>query len=321
MTKKKGIFDIHHENQFIPSIKRNEKRNGLTFEQALNTVLRQLEVEGCRERTLHDYKLIANYYMKQSNVIYLEDITEGTIRDWLMSMDVKNSTRLTRLKCFKAFLSRCYDNGWFSTKFWRNIKIRVDEPIKEGATDKDVDLLLSVLQYDNFLDVRNVCAVLLMYRCGLRIGTIARMEESCVDFEKMQLNLDGKILKNHKGLIVPINEQMAYLLKVLIKQNEIIRNEYKENNNLLFITIKGKATNNSITSNSIQRQLRKYTLEFGIKNINPHALRRGFAKNLYNKSNNILLVSKALGHADLSVTTKYLHTDLQDISDELKDYL
>ena len=321
VTKKKGIFDIHHENQFIPSIKRNEKRNGLTFEQALNTVLRQLEVEGCRERTLHDYKLIANYYMKQSNVIYLEDITEGTIRDWLMSMDVKNSTRLTRLKCFKAFLSRCYDNGWFSTKFWRNIKIRVDEPIKEGATDKDVDLLLSVLQYDNFLDVRNVCAVLLMYRCGLRIGTIARMEESCVDFEKMQLNLDGKILKNHKGLIVPINEQMAYLLKVLIKQNEIIRNEYKENNNLLFITIKGKATNNSITSNSIQRQLRKYTLEFGIKNINPHALRRGFAKNLYNKSNNILLVSKALGHADLSVTTKYLHTDLQDISDELKDYL
>lgn len=321
MTKKKGIFDIHHENQFIPSIKRNEKRNGLTFEQALNTVLRQLEVEGCRERTLHDYKLIANYYMKQSNVIYLEDITEGTIRDWLMSMDVKNSTRLTRLKCFKAFLSRCYDNGWFSTKFWRNIKIRVDEPIKEGATDKDVDMLLSVLQYDNFLDVRNVCAVLLMYRCGLRIGTIARMEESCVDFEKMQLNLDGKILKNHKGLIVPINEQMAYLLKVLIKQNEIIRNEYKENNNLLFITIKGKATNNSITSNSIQRQLRKYTLEFGIKNINPHALRRGFAKNLYNKSNNILLVSKALGHADLSVTTKYLHTDLQDISDELKDYL
>lgn len=321
VTKKKGIFEIQHENQFIPSIKQNEKRNGLTVEQALKTVLRQLEVEGCRERTLHDYNLIVNYYIKQSNVIYLEDITESTVRNWLMSMDVKNSTRLTRLKCFKAFLSRCYDNGWFSNKWWRNIKIRVDEPIKEGATDKDVDMLLSVLQYNNFLDLRNICAVLLMYRCGLRIGTIARMEESCVDFEKMQLNLDGKLLKNHKGLIVPINEQMAYLLKVLIKQNEIIRNEYKENNNLLFITIKGRATNNSITSNSIQRQLRKYTLEYGIKNINPHALRRGFAKNLYNKSNNILLVSKALSHSDLSITTKYLHTDLQKISDELKDYL
>ena len=137
----------------------------------------------------------------------------------------------------------------------------------------------------------------------------------------MQLKLDGQLMKNHKGLILPIDEQMAYLISVLIKQNEMIRNEYKEDNELLFITIKGTATNNSITSNSIQRQLRKYTLKYGIKNINPHALRRGFAKNLYDKSNNILLVSKALGHADLSVTTKYLHADLQGIADELKDYL
>lgn len=321
MSKRKGIFDVKIDNSFVPSIKREKKRESITIEQALNTVLRQLEVEGCRERTLHDYNTIVNYFINQSKVIYLEDVNDNLIRDWLMSMNVKNSTRLTRLKCFKAFLARCYDNGWFQTKFWKNIKIRVDEPIKEGATDEDVNMLLSVLDYSNFLDLRNACAILLMYRCGLRIGTIARLKESNIDFQKMQLKLDGQLMKNHKGLILPIDEQMAYLISVLIKQNEMIRNEYKEDNELLFITIKGTATNNSITSNSIQRQLRKYTLKYGIKNINPHALRRGFAKNLYDKSNNILLVSKALGHADLSVTTKYLHADLQGIADELKDYL
>lgn len=252
MTKRKGIFDVDYNNPFIPNVKREEKRNSLTVEQALNTVLRQMEVEGCRERTLFDYNVIVNSFLKQSNVIYLEDITENTIRDWLMAMDVKNSTRLTRLKCFKAFLSRCYDNGWFARKFWRTIKIRVDEPIKEGATDEDVNLILSILDYNNWIDLRNANAILLMYRCGLRIGTISRMREEHVDFEKMQLNLDGELMKNHKGLILPIDEQMSFLLQALIKQNRLIRKEYKENNDLLFITQKGKATNNSITSNSIQ---------------------------------------------------------------------
>lgn len=324
MTKKKGIFDIDLSNQFIPSTnsikKKEEKREGITIEQALNTILRQMEVEGCRDRTLYDYRTITTNFMHNTYAVYLDDITETVIRDWLGTMKVKNSTRLTRLKCFKAFLSRCYDNGWIKFKYWKNIKIRVDTAIKEGATDDEVNLLLSVLDYSKFLDLRNACAILLMYRAGLRIGTISLMRERHVDFENMQLKLDGDVMKNHKGLILPIDKQLAYLLSILINQNDLIRHEYNQDNDLLFITMKGTSTINSITSNSIKQQLYKYTKQYGIKNINPHALRRGFASNLYKKSNDILLVSKALGHADLSVTTKYLHADLQNVADDIRRY-
>ncbi|ARK23672.1 integrase [Sporosarcina sp. P37] len=321
MTKKKGIFDIQIEQPLIQVSKREEKRTDMTIEQALSVILKQLEVSGCRERTLYDYRTIVNYFIRDTKVEYLIDITSDVIYTWLEKMTVKNTTKLTRLKCFKAFLGRCFDNGWFTNKFWRSVNIKVDTEIKVGATDEDVNLLLSVLDYTKFLDLRNAAAVLLMYRCGLRIGTIARMKEQQVDFVNHRLQLDGEVMKNHKGLILPIDEQMAYLLQVMVKQNNLIRDEYKEDNNNLFITIKGKPTTNSITSNSIQKQLRKYTLKFGIENINPHALRRGFAKNLYAKSNDLLLVSKALGHNDLSVTTKYLHTELTDVADKLKDYL
>lgn len=206
-------------------------------------------------------------------------------------------------------------------KFWRSVNIKVDTEIKEGATDEDVNLLLSVLDYTKFLDLRNATAILLMYRCGLRIGTIARMKEKHVDFVNLRLQLDGEVMKNHKGLILPLDEQMSVLLQIMLKQNNLIRDEYKEVNDNLFIKIKGKPTTNSITSNSIQKQLRNYTVKYEIKNINPHALRRGFAKKLYTKSNDLLLVSKALGHNDLSVTTKYLHTELTDVSDKLRNYL
>ncbi|MFJ8088773.1 tyrosine-type recombinase/integrase [Lysinibacillus sp. NPDC095746] len=321
MTKKKGIFDIQIEQPVIQMKKQQVKRNDIKIEQALSVILKQLEVSGCRERTLYDYRIIVQYFIRDTKVEYLIDITSEVIYTWLEQMEVKNTTKLTRLKCFKAFLGRCFDNGWFANKFWRSINIKVDTEIKVGATDEDVNLLLSVLDYTKFIDLRNSVAILLMYRCGLRIGTIARMKERHVDFINKRLHLDGEVMKNHKGLILPLDEQMTYLLQIMIKQNVLIRDEYKEVNENLFITIKGKPTTNSITSNSIQKQLRKYTLKYGINNINPHALRRGFAKNLYDKSNDLLLVSKALGHNDLSVTTKYLHTELTDIADKLKDFL
>ncbi|QGG52621.1 tyrosine-type recombinase/integrase [Lysinibacillus pakistanensis] len=321
MTKKKGIFDIQIEQPLIQVRMREEKRNDVAIEQALSVILKQLEVSGCRERTLYDYSTIVHYFIRDTNVVYLIDITSDVIYSWLEQMNVKNTTKLTRLKCFKAFLGRCFDNGWFTNKFWRSVNIKVDTEIKEGATDEDVNLLLSVLDYTKFLDLRNATAILLMYRCGLRIGTIARMKEKHVDFVNQRLQLDGEVMKNHKGLILPLDEQMSVLLQIMMKQNDLIRDEYKEVNDNLFITIKGKPTTNSITSNSIQKQLRNYTVKYGIKNINPHALRRGFAKNLYAKSNDLLLVSKALGHNDLSVTTKYLHTELTDVSDKLRNYL
>ena len=280
-----------------------------------------MKASGCRERTIYDYGTITSYFIRDTNVEYLNDITSEVLYIWLEKMNVKNTTKLTRLKCFKAFLSRCYNNGWFKNRFWTNVKVKVDAVIKEGATDEDVDLLLSLLDYTRFTDLRNATAILLMYKCGLRVGTIGKMKESHIDFDNKLLRLDGEVMKNHKGLILPLNDQLIYLLSVLIKHNALIRSEYKQVNENLFITMKGKHVNSSITTNLIQKQLREYAKRYGIKNINPHALRRGFATKLYNKSNDLLLVSKALGHTDLSVTTKYLHTELNDVAMKVKEFM
>lgn len=325
MTKKKGIFDVQIDNPFIKKVQskpKKVKRDGITIKKALEVVLRQLKASGSRERTIYDYETIVNYFIRDTGIEYLEDVTSDSMYNWLSMMDVKPQTKLTRLKCFKAFLGRCLDNGWFKHKFWRNVNVKVDTEIKEGATDDDVNLLLSVLDFNNFLDMRNGVAVLVMYRCGLRMGSIARMRESHIDFEEQQLVLDGQVMKNRNGLILPIDDQLTYLLQILIKQNQIIRDEYKKDNDSLFITIQGNPINNSTTGNAISKQLAKYAKDFGIRNINPHSLRRGFAKNLYERSDgDILLVSKALSHNDLSVTTKYLHLDVEETANKLRDFL
>lgn len=148
------------------------KPKRITIEQALAVILRQMEVGGNRERTISDYRLHVSHFKKSEELTYLHEITYESIHSWLEKMDVSAQTRLTRLKCFKAFLSPCFDNGWFKSKFWKNVKVKVDRRIKEGATELEIKILLLVLDLTDFVQLRDAAAVLLMYKTGMREGRL-----------------------------------------------------------------------------------------------------------------------------------------------------
>lgn len=120
---------------------------------------------------------------------------------------------------------------------------------------------------------------------------------------------------------MPLDDLLEKLLRVLIKQNAVIRKGYGKKNSLLFITKYGDVISTSPTHNNIKKRLNKYAKAYGLKNINPHALRRGFAKSLLDKGANVAVISKALGHSDISITTKYLHLDVDEVVSSLRSYL
>lgn len=323
MTKKKEVFIVSENlNNLFQSKDFVGKREELSIEKALTIITRQLSITGYRERTIKDYNLHVNHFSKITGIINLKDITIKSIYNWLESMDVGSQTRLTRLKCLKAFLSHCYNNGWFDTKFWSIVKIRVENKIKEGANEGDVNRLLSLLDLSNFVQLRDATAALLMFKTGIRINTLVHLENKHVDFNDRVLRLDGDVMKNHTELILPFDNILHRLMRVLIKQNELIRRECKQNNSYVFITSRGTPTFSNYTNTTIiQRRLKYYADTFEIKNINPHALRRGFAKNLLNKGANIAVISKALGHSDIAVTTQYLHLDKEEVAKSLRKFL
>ncbi len=100
VSKKKGIFNIQIEQPLFPVKKQPVKRKDLQIEQALTVVLKQLEVGGCRERKIYDYRTIVHYFTRDTKVEYLVDITSDIIYLWLGQMNVANTTKLTRLKRF-----------------------------------------------------------------------------------------------------------------------------------------------------------------------------------------------------------------------------
>ncbi|MEQ6354622.1 site-specific integrase [Lysinibacillus sp. M3] len=147
----------------------------------------------------------------------------NTIYKWFESLNVTDSTKLTRLKCLKAVLGKCHNNGWLPIKFWLNIQIKVDKVVKKGANADDLNILLSLLDTSPFIGLRDAIAVLTMYKTGVRIKTLGMIESSHIDFEEKVLTLPGSIMKNHKLLKLPLDEQLMDLYKVLIEQNNKIR--------------------------------------------------------------------------------------------------
>lgn len=294
---------------------------GFPIKHALSIITRQMEATGYRPRTISDYNLHVTHFVEVTEAQTLDELTAEHIYDWLASMDVSNQTKLTRLKCLKAFLGRCFDNGWIATRFWGAIKIKVDSPVKENATDKEVITLLRLLDLSKFVELRDAAAILTMYQTGIRVSTLAKLENKHLDIFSKTLKIDGGIVKNHQQLHLPIDDDLARLLTVLKRQNDVIRKECKEKNEFLFITQYGKPVSVSQSNNHIQKRLSKYSKEYGLKNINPHALRRGFAKNLLRKGANIAMISKALGHSDIAVTTRYLHLEQEELAESLRRYL
>lgn len=149
MTKKKGIFDVNADINLFNQVKGagvkeklkggsvkgtgSTKKNGRDLDSVMHIIIQQMKVSGYRERTITDNIRYMTQFRKITSVEYLEEITTDTIYLWLDSMQVSNQTKLTRLKCLKAILGKCFKNGWFGSKFWHGINIKVDKKVKKGV--------------------------------------------------------------------------------------------------------------------------------------------------------------------------------------------
>ena len=322
MGRKHGIFSIQSEEVNISTKKKAVKRNGITIPQALETIYQQMRIAGNRIRTIESYDYIFNQFVQFNKLEYVEDITADSIYEYLGSLEVAQQTKLIRLKSIKAVLSKFHNNGWMKQKFWSTINIKIDKQIKKGAKANDIEMLIELIDQNTFIGFRDTVAILTMYKTGIRIQTLGELKERHIDYENLSLNLDGSILKNHKFLKLPIDQELADLFKVLIKQNDKIRSYYNTENTNIIITQNGLPINNSKTSNNaISKQLNKYSKRFGLENINAHAIRRGYAKKLLDAGASIAIISKALGHSDLGVTTQYLDLDVEEVATNLREFL
>lgn len=317
MRKRTDISNIFKVRTDL-SVNSSGQSSKLTVADGLTAVLGQGKAEGLRKATLADYEKWFTRFTDYCQIKYLDDITANHIYNWINSMDVQNSTKRIRLKALKAVLGRLFNAGMLQQNFWRNIIVKVDEEIKEGATEADIQELLSHMDMTNYFHLRDTAAILLMWQTGIRISTLSQLKTAHIDFEDGLLICTGNIMKNGRRLVLPLSNQLLDILNTLIQHNQVIAEMRGFETDLIFISQNGKSFQKPNGGNTLTIRLNEYSKQYGIKNINPHSIRRGFGRRLLDEGVSIPVISKALSHNSLAVTTRYLNVDEAELINELK---
>lgn len=165
----------------------------------------------------------------------------------------------------------------------------------------------------------------LLYSSGLRITEALSLKIKDLNFEDKSILISES--KNFKSRIIPLSDSMY---EVLI--NYITRFNFKNENELIFQSIKG----NKLTNTNVGTKTKQIYYEAGIhedqykRMPTLHSLRHTFACHALDKMHDLdmdtrvylVLLSQYLGHEALSDTEKYLRFPQYKITgDERKDYL
>lgn len=144
--------------------------------------------------------------------------------------------------------------------------------------------------------------ILLMFSSGIRPGEIIALTWKDIDFEKKQILINKTITNGKVGLPKTVSSvrkiDMLPLAELALNEQLKLSKNYK----YVFINSKGE----HIYSHSVIGRKFKELVEKLAINYRPlYNLRHTFASHLISQGEDIIWVSKTLGHIDISITMKH----------------
>lgn len=159
--------------------------------------------------------------------------------------------------------------------------------------------------------LRNLCIMQLMVHTGLRASELRGLTVDQIDWSTGKFKVRGK---GGRERVLWIAAPDLFLLRrwLAARGCKVPSGNYEvPSGNWLFTTLDGQRP---ICSRWLRTMVKREAVKAGIKkDIHPHSLRHSFASNLLRQEKNLFLVSKCLGHADLSTTQIYLHLEDEEL--------
>lgn len=289
-----------------------------------------------KSNTLKEPSLIKlkSYYNNYLKSIYDRKINDLTINDYKKFRNYLDSLNLTAvyknkiqgtLKCMIEYSSKYYNTSDTILKFF--------ERFKDVGIIKEEMLFYTYEEYCKFIaavdrfDFKVFFEIL--YFLGLRQGELQALSWNDINFENKTLSISKTLTSKIKGKkwyisspktknsirILPIPKNVLNDLKIL-HNNAMGFKDYADTWFVFGNTIPFKETNIGVKKN-------KYAKLAGVKQIRIHDFRHSCASLLINKGASIALVSKYLGHSNISITLNtYTHmfkSELENISNLLNN--
>lgn len=289
------------------------------------------QVQGCTERTLELYGVSVKKILEEIGKT-VDDITPDDIRLYTARrLRIDKVTKVTvgnELRCLSSFFAYLHTQELISRNPMIKVgKIKKQKTKKEALKDMEVEKLRMVIE-----DERERAIVEFLLSTGCRVSELVNVKTAELEGERVLVHGKGE-----KDRYVYLNARAQLALQQYMK-------ERKDENIYLFpagvqaTKIKDKRTKRTackewwknpdnvqllghINQSTIEGMMRKLAKQAGIRQANPHKLRRTCATMALRKGMPIEQVSKMLGHEDISTTQIYLDLSEEDLAAAHKKYV
>ena len=277
---------------------------------ALSSFKSKLIADGKSKHTVSSYSRDVKSFL-----IFTDDktITEILLNEYFSTVALKNEKNgknrdtpsvnkiKSSLKAYLKYLGK--------PKLCEAIKLKSTQR-KEPTFLTDTErfkLLKTIRNTKGNLALRDNAMVSTMLLAGIRVDALVKLDIQNVNLDEKKLTIRTK---GDKILKVFMNSKLRSILKRYLKY----RVKLSSDSEALFLS--NRLTR--ITSRQVSFRLKYWLDKAGIeKVISPHSLRHTFATQLLQKTQNLRIVQKALGHEYLETTRIYTHI----LDDEMEDAL
>lgn len=280
----------------------------MLLNQASEDFIRYLELIDRSKQTIVGYEKELRYMSNFLNVkhncpVYVEDITLQDLEDYLTDQKKRGIASASRNRSgyiMKSFFNYCVKKDLVEKNIAALLEpVKVKQKERDYVTEEEFEQIVRAIKNPVIKTV-----VQTMFYTGGRISEMIHLTLEDVDMENRIIHIING--KGGKDRNIPIGDKLFIILKRYLEE---IR--YSDSDRFFAIERTGK-----ISSSYINRAIKEATYEIGLeKDVSAHVLRHSFGTNLLEKGASVVSIQKLLGHASLSVTTRYLHQDMSKLND------
>jgi len=285
--------------------KKRESCNG-----ALSLFKSKLIADGKSKHTVSSYSRDVKTFLFFADN---EPITEKLLNEYFSTVALKNEKNnknrdtasvnkiKSSLKAYLKYLRKSDLSEAIKLKY-----IQRKEPAFLIDTER-LNLLKTIRTTKGNLALRDNAMVSTMLFVGIRVDALVKLDIQNVNLDEKKLTIRTK---GDKILKVFMNSKLRSILKRYLKY----RIKLITDSEAMFLSNRMSR----ITSRQVSFRLKHWLDKAGIeKVISPHSLRHTFATQLLQKTQNLRIVQKALGHEYLETTRIYTHI----LDNEMEDAL
>ena len=282
--------------------------------EALENFLLQLEADGRSPHTIGQYRRhvvsLAAWLSQQAHSGAVADVGHETLARFLASTAArtrpdgaaKKPTSVNAMRSsLRGFFCYAHKAGYIARDPSHLIRrARAEAPPPRGVTENETErVLASIDGADGEAARRDGVLIRLMSATGVRLSSALAINVDDLDLDGGEARI--RRLKGGGEQVVFLPEEVRYRLAKHIGDRRT---------GPLFLGRDGRR----LGHRQAQRRFAEWVERAGLRGrVSPHCLRHGFAMALYERTGDLLVVQKALGHRSISSTLVYAHADTERV--------